>query len=535
MRRSQRIAEHVAAAKNEKGSASLETRSRGRTKASTKGNNSYGAPMKKSGGRPAKVRRTNVATGDAEVQRRCASREVSTSASSRSSQSSVDHETVSTSPIQSLPTELISEIFLWLFTALMGSDVPNPIPTFVKAVSFVCAEWRHIAHGMPQLWTHIKPPGRRDWYVDNRIEAYLDHYLPLSNGRPLHLRLQHPHEAVLQQLAPRLQELRLVGIRGVRPITTPLLETALLTMSDLGPHPYYPTKVSLAFLQDAPRLKTLDLVVHSAAPDCELTLPPTARIEVLHLEIESVSFAALLPPLRQCRATLRELRLLVCRTPQASAGANQVIAPLVLPALQHLVLQWNAHSLLGFIAAPALESLSFEAQQGNCNVGEILLGYLNRVQRIEPPVGPCMLKSLHIEKVPMVGRADEHIERCLQLTPNLEELRIGEGAWRALGRLRYPYEAGKPIYVPKLKLLAVDFSEVWEPVFVDKGFLNTRMEPTVAFGTPVSAVRVVPYNEGGRGIVELPAREKFVDDYDSDTESPKRDVSSWLANCRKAK
>ncbi|KAL1700663.1 hypothetical protein EV121DRAFT_283234 [Schizophyllum commune] len=529
MRRSQRIAEHVAAAKNEKGSASLETGSRGRTKASTKGNKSCGATMKKSGGRPAKVRRTNVATGDAEVQRRCASREVSTSASSRSSQSSVDHETVSTSPIQSLPTELISEIFLWLFTALMGSDVPNPIPTFVKAVSFVCAEWRHIAHGMPQLWTHIKPPGRRDWYVDNRIEAYLEHYLPLSNGRPLHLRLQYPHETVLQQLAPRLQELRLVGIRGVRPITTPLLETALLTMSDLCPHPYYPTKVSLAFLQDAPRLKTLDLVIHSAAPDCELTLPPTACITVLHLEIESVSFAALVPPLRQCSATLKELKLLVCRT-SGLGVATQVVEPIRLPALKDLVLQWNAPGLLLFIIAPALKSLSFGAQQGA--VGGILLRYLIRLLKHDVPV---MLTGLHIEKVSMALDADVHIERCLQLLPNLEELRIGEEAWRALGCLRYPYKAGEPIYAPKLNLLAVDFSEAWEPAFVDKGFLNTRMEPTVAFGTPVSAVRVVPYNEGGRGIVELPAREKFVDDYDSDTESPKRDVSSWLADCRKAK
>ncbi|KAL1750434.1 hypothetical protein FB107DRAFT_294587 [Schizophyllum commune] len=528
MRRSQRIAEHVSAAKREEVSASLSTGAGGRTKAPTERNKSSSTHVKTTEVHPVKKRRTiDVATGDAKT-----SHKVPASPSSQSSQSPDDQETVATAPIQSLPPEIFSEIFLWLLALLMGSDVRNPIPKLVKAVSFVCVRWRQIAYGTHQLWTYLRPPGRRGWPVNNkRIDAYLKHYLPLSLGRPLHLRLQCPHEEVLQQLAPRLQELRIVdsesGFERVKPIATPLLEAALLAMGDQYASPYRPAKVSLAFLQDAPRLKTLDLVIHSAAPYCELTLPPTARIEVLHLEMASASFAALVPPLRACRTTLGELKLLVSKTPGPDVTTPQGVEPIELPALRHLVLQRKAPGLLSFITAPALESLSFTAQQGD--VGEILLQYLEDVK------SAIMLTSLHIEKVSTALDADVHIERCLQLTPNLEELRIGEEAWRALGCLRYPYKAGEPIYAPKLNLLAVDFSEAWEPAFVDKGFLNTRMEPTVAFGTPVSAVRVVPYNEGGRGIVELPAREKFVDDYDSDTESPKRDVSSWLADCRKAR
>ncbi|KDQ14050.1 hypothetical protein BOTBODRAFT_358391 [Botryobasidium botryosum FD-172 SS1] len=65
------------------------------------------------------------------------------------------------SPINTLPVELLSHIFL--IGALRDIEEFTPFPSSSIAASHVCRRWREISISTPSLWTHFRPRAHVEW------------------------------------------------------------------------------------------------------------------------------------------------------------------------------------------------------------------------------------------------------------------------------------------------------------------------------------------------------------------------------------
>ncbi|KAI5831646.1 hypothetical protein K523DRAFT_409668 [Schizophyllum commune Tattone D] len=268
-----------------------------------------------------------------------------------------------TNPVHRLPNELLSEIFEGFLASSLAENpfLDNPVRMIAASIASVCRTWRRVAYGTPRLWTHLKLPFKLE-----RLDAYLQHYLVLSRGFPLHIQFANgsiPQLGPMSAYSSRWNTIDLHG-RGsdfadsLPPISTPQLESVHIRLSGCTPSDQ---TLSLAFLKDASKFSRLAVIASNKSHLFTLTLPLSSPIVSLKLDIAMLRLSCSIPPLRQCRKTLRELDLAITDPYSTVIGPDEVYRkPVSLRALKSLVLRRNSIDFLRYIKARHLEELVFE-------------------------------------------------------------------------------------------------------------------------------------------------------------------------------
>ncbi|KAJ7074001.1 hypothetical protein C8F01DRAFT_1360737 [Mycena amicta] len=265
-------------------------------------------------------------------------------------------------PVMTLPTEIVSEIFIQYLPPypacppLLGEGSPTKLAQ-------ICRRWRTIAHSTPELWRAIELFAIQDSFAQSRLQITLaqardwlrrSHSLPLSlllneavqqqDGLSLLLEHRARWEHVLLEFDSQEQA------TDASPAPTPLLRELSIhhDSSDLAP---------FTGPLEAPRLRAvfLDLPVASY----ELLLPSLPWGQLTRLFLEEISLAMAARILQETRS-LVDLRLEIGSTYQA------VNAPvLYLSKLETLIIDTYSISevigdFLHLLRLPALRRLHMD-------------------------------------------------------------------------------------------------------------------------------------------------------------------------------
>ncbi|KAL1685494.1 hypothetical protein GGG16DRAFT_129376 [Schizophyllum commune] len=270
-----------------------------------------------------------------------------------------------TSPIRSLPPELLSEIFVVLYDGEPESSGKAYITIYV--LSCVCCEWREIVRSTPRLWVDIPtmvrgPKGR----YHNHLRHVADH-ISLSGSLPLRLSHQEPARNdllgwTLVELRPHFPRIGYIDIdsncwffeSGYNGLQFPNLVQAKLSLN--GP----PSPLSFAFLGSANKLRIAELSNKNIGPlnyAPEYWLPALPTLTSLYLELSAaIAMNTLMEALHACRSGLKFLSMHLRFTQDACASG-----PVELPALTGLQVGETAYTFLEHIATPSLEALCISA------------------------------------------------------------------------------------------------------------------------------------------------------------------------------
>ncbi|KAL1686134.1 hypothetical protein GGG16DRAFT_64864 [Schizophyllum commune] len=346
-----------------------------------------------------------------------------------------------TTPIHNLPAELLSEIFwLYLQSYLRKSKITNPMMAFERVIPLVCKSWRALAHADPYLWTLLKPP------APEHLPAFVARYIPRSGDRPLHLECKSTERtpAFFEAMAPYAARWTTLALRGTCRTFEELAPVATLTLDDVFIWVEWPNvegqHLSLRVFKDAPRMRILSIICDGEGPPFSFSLPPLPNLTKLWLEIAQYDISTLLVSLRECCATLKNLRLVVM-DPQPAA--TPLDGPVAFPVLEGLGLAEDAGGLLGMIYAPMLKRLTVDSLPRDAP--DALLSFLVR----NATTAATSLRRLGVGSV---GNCDTFL-KCLALTKNLEGVCIvGPTPGKLLRALTVNvYGRAKSVLVPQLR------------------------------------------------------------------------------------
>ncbi|KAL1677770.1 hypothetical protein EV122DRAFT_278903 [Schizophyllum commune] len=318
-----------------------------------------------------------------------------------------------------LPPELLAEIFLHVCELVVWTvHLAAAIPTLEKIITRVCKRWRQIAYETPQLWIYIVSPNQN-------IKAYLDRYVPLS--KDCLLEVHGPSDAgalpsFMNEIRPYASQLRSIFLFGLladfsrfEPYDMPNLEHAqLLHFIDWDRDP----SARIAFVKDMPRLQSLYLCLGNLSPGV-MRFSPMAALTTLRLDVVG-TVSELLYPLQQYCQTLITLQVVICHALVEGSEPSELAAPLELPVLQSLQLEFDAVRLLQYITAPALEKLQFSGRDADVPV--LLLEYLRRAPSTAMHLRALDVEHHRVERWP--GAVLEVLAECFVILEGLEILRF---------------------------------------------------------------------------------------------------------------
>ncbi|KAI0643456.1 hypothetical protein C8Q79DRAFT_181126 [Trametes meyenii] len=128
-------------------------------------------------------------------------------------------------PVNTLPVELLVEIFQWVQRPSPPWDMWQMLffnlPRWHQVLPAVCSHWRNVAYGCPALWSNIEAGLERCGLP--LLKAFLARSSPL----PLDVRLDLPHDAspYLEALRPHIARFRSFIIDRVLPENGELLRS----------------------------------------------------------------------------------------------------------------------------------------------------------------------------------------------------------------------------------------------------------------------------------------------------------------------
>ncbi|KAJ7615337.1 hypothetical protein FB45DRAFT_935436 [Roridomyces roridus] len=258
-------------------------------------------------------------------------------------------------PIQNLPREMISEIFL-----RYGCDELYGQPNSPLVLASVCSQWREVALGTHGLWTHFNSaPGRllgvmrNPEGVANRLQTYISR----SGTLPLDLRIhmldsgEPSHEEIFRLLMECSARWRRLDIAPFGPVALP---------ADIqGPFPHLVhfsldsvlLETPIPPLLDAPNLVHLDVTEVELGTEWRLSLPwrQLTTLKVFQMDV----FQCL--EMMDHTPNLEQLHF-------ACDNADETIYPArVLPHLHKLSLgPTTAHEILPHLTLPKLGELEID-------------------------------------------------------------------------------------------------------------------------------------------------------------------------------
>ncbi|KAL1674646.1 hypothetical protein EV122DRAFT_220178 [Schizophyllum commune] len=329
-----------------------------------------------------------------------------------------------TSPIRSLPPELLSEIFGVLYDDELESSGKAYITVYI--LSCICSEWRANVRSTPRLWVDIPtmvrgPKGKYHSHLDRVVD-----HISLSGRLPLRLSHQEPAGNdllgwFLRELRPHLTRIGYIEIdtdcwycdKELNDLQLPNLAQATLVIQ--GP----PFPLSLGFLASANDLRLAKLFHRYIGPfnyAPELRLPTLPTLTSLCLDFSAIiAMNALTEALYACRSGLRflSMNLRFTRDPYTSG-------PLELTALEGMHLGETSYTFLEHIATPSLEVLFIWAVielVGNTHAGVAdgdpfpsLSAFVSRIPR------PRRLKCVR------VGATTRNVDTFLGFLNTLDDL-----------------------------------------------------------------------------------------------------------------
>uniref|UniRef100_D8PTU2 F-box domain-containing protein n=1 Tax=Schizophyllum commune (strain H4-8 / FGSC 9210) TaxID=578458 RepID=D8PTU2_SCHCM len=339
-------------------------------------------------------------------------------------------------PIDSIPVELLSEIF-WLhllsYLDMPVPDVDDPMLAFERVIPLVCKFWRAVAHAEPYLWTYYEAP------KPQHLVAYMDRYIPRSGNRPLQLDCWSSERLpmFLEAMSPYASRWATLSVsadyrtlKKLTPLATPLLYYVELRVEWPDEDDQH---LSLHFLSDAPRLRCLSIVCYGETPTFSFSLPPLPNLTSLRLDLVDNDMSTLAEALGGCRATLITLELSVC------SASNPLDILATFPVLKHLFLHKDAGHLLNMVSAPVIEYLAVEYVPRRSI--KSLLRFLRRT--------PTTAK--HLQRLRVASYGCRCILECLYSAINLRELQLTKLASTKFLQALVVHEHDRSVLVPKLE------------------------------------------------------------------------------------
>ncbi|KAI0755526.1 hypothetical protein C8Q74DRAFT_312174 [Fomes fomentarius] len=262
----------------------------------------------------------------------------------------------STLPVNRLPNELIVYIFI-LYTESHGSIEPNFRWTRILAV---CRHWYTVACATPQLWRHIRVPGRPEWVelcLVRSAQCTVDVYLARQcvSAGSLDLILPHAHR-IRSLYWPDTVDAWLQGQTVFRLINCamPSLET-LTIFRRLGNEGTIETLFSSDLLSGRyPRLRSVAL--KGAAIPGRGSFPNLRSLSLVSCLLQDMTFDSFVGFLSRMR--LQELFLYDILS-RLSGGSSDRGPRRSLPKLTKLVLgNHPPHASSQFLSRVALPSLA---------------------------------------------------------------------------------------------------------------------------------------------------------------------------------
>ncbi|KAL1665991.1 hypothetical protein GGF50DRAFT_113626 [Schizophyllum commune] len=257
-------------------------------------------------------------------------------------------------PIRRLPKELLIEIF---FTAAYDSSLHTLL--VAATISRVSTVWRHIAHGLTELWTKIVVRSMDDF------DRYCELFLPLTRGNLPDLRCDD--REILWDLWDRIEayasrwrslalEGRLTTLCDLKVLYMEKLERLVIDAYDA------PTSSELSVLDFvvAPRLRHIAFTIDALQSARQLHVPVSRSLTSLVLtSVASFPVTIALPLLQTCADTLQILTIKIRRLPDGADESypTSASATFVMQALTHLSLVDPACALLNHITAPLTREL----------------------------------------------------------------------------------------------------------------------------------------------------------------------------------
>lgn len=355
-------------------------------------------------------------------------------------------------PIECLPPELLSEIFLACLPGFMPSRMYSHYAPLL--LGQVCQHWRDVAKNTPALWSSISinlRPGK----IEADVAMTMTH-LSRSGGMPLSLRLEalwgyvfndHPVLDILLHHCERWAEVQLeLPFSRLRRFDViqgrlPLLRSLKFT----GPQVSLHRRVD-AF-RDAPQLRNLQLI--------QPLMPST-------FDIPWRSLTKLIAICYTCGQVTEILRacsnLVSCRLVFVNDTSRHVAINLPLVHLRSLDIETGIH-LFSIFESLTLPSL--------CDVRLMLHSYGYDTQWLSRPSfilllsrSACTIQSLHLCcDQPFFSEPD--LIACLEAMPMLIELEIRSQAAaaftrRVVRRLTHGNNTTATCLIPKLEILRID-------------------------------------------------------------------------------
>ncbi|KAI5897226.1 uncharacterized protein SCHCODRAFT_02616943 [Schizophyllum commune H4-8] len=354
------------------------------------------------------------------------------------------------SPIRTLPSELLSEIFLFVELRIYPMVLTNGrLFHRVEPPAFacVCLEWRRAALGTPALWTdiHINAATRV-----HENSTFMINYLARSASLPLqvHLHAGDIRARAAFSLLARLSQLRwesltLDACERLEPLDTPNLSAVHVT-NDCSSD-----DIDLMFLTGASLVRNLSLALDVG----NIILPPWPVISTLKLTMvgaDDTEFSHANKVINSCRQTLEYLVVADNGDDPINTANSNRGKPVELPALVSIDLDNYTYAMMRTIIAPNLRSIALRRCPAHDDLGEYVLA----------DSGLMAMQSVRcLTLVDFDFASLERLLEALDGLPNLERINVvdilcGNKFLRALADLG---GGERPLRLPKLTSLSLFF------------------------------------------------------------------------------
>lgn len=404
------------------------------------------------------------------------------------------------SPVRRIPSEILSDVFLVLATTGCPSEI------VAKTIAPVCVLWRTTAYSTPGLWTSISSTFK------SHLASYdYARHAALSGDLPLRIWADDDGN-ILSQLRPyaaRWGKLSWAAscsfVESQPTLNLPILKDVVLWLSSPS------TSDTLRFFTHARRLETLKITLfpmhghHMEWPP--LSVPAFPNLTSLELEIfytfsVDPGIRTIVSALHNVRQTLSFLSVkFQSGTLAEEFDMHRRLEIADMPSLRSLVLSDDAPCVVfEHIRAPVLEEIVCTlASDFFCGSISHLRSALLR--------GPARVRRLILGLCwPSLG--PEELVRCLELLPDVEELRVDESGWvrppmlitEGFLRRMTCVEDERPL-VPRLTKLTLDMADEgadWESINrALESMLESRRAPRMCAFGEVAALNDVKIT-GGR-------------------------------------
>jgi len=406
---------------------------------------------------------------------------------------SSEHELLLSSPIRSMPPEILSNVFIECLPAVV-EDIKNH-QRAPSVLARVCSLWRNVAISTPQLWSKLKVANEPYSILSNA--ALVATWLGRTGGCPLDINLlcSSDPKPLLAAITPYADRCRNISFAGSKSFVTDIgvVKHRLSSLKNLELNFWYDLLAeSVDTFEDAPQLCSLRLKY--GVDPFVLKLPWT--------QLTDFRLLAAYYTLDQCLEILSHtINLATCELRLEGSALRETRPLIQLPRLHTLQIYMGpTHGgLFDHLILPALCHLGYKDDSGVWPHSEFI-SLLSR--------SSCSLRTLsfRFSHTPM---SDNELIECLQCTPMLTELQWNGSPTAVLARLTHRESASSQTHclVPKLKHLMferhTEFDEIAFVEMIRSRWRTSEMDMANTPGDKVVRIRSITLCSATRAKIDF--------------------------------